>query len=72
MTKKVFYSFYILTMIVGIVFASAEIMRPALPLINMANTGAVALGSLILLWLAMLATLAAYAVVKFTKKYILN
>jgi len=72
MTKKVFYSFYILTMIVGIVFASAEIMRIALPLINMANTGAVALGSLILLWLAMLATLAAYAVVKFTKKYILN
>ena len=59
-------------MIVGIVFASAEIMRIALPLINMANTGAVALGSLILLWLAMLATLSAYAVVKFTKKYILN
>jgi hypothetical protein len=72
MTKKIFYSFYILTMIVGIVFVSAEIMRIALPLINMANTGAVALGSLILLWLAMLATLAAYAVVKFTKKYILN
>jgi hypothetical protein len=72
MTKKIFYSFYILTMIVGIVFVSAELMGIALPLINMASTGAVALGSLILLWLAMLNLLAAYATVKFIKKYILN
>jgi hypothetical protein len=72
MAKKIFYSFYILTMIVGIVFVSAELMGIALPLTNMASTGAVALGSLILLWLAMLNLLAAYATVKFIKKHILN
>ena len=72
MTKKIFYSFYILTMIVGIVLASNVIIGIALPLINMASTGGVALGVLILLWLAMLGLLAAYAVVKFIKKYILN
>lgn len=72
MTKKIFYSLYILTMIVGIVFVSAELTGMALPLINMASTGAVALGSLILLWLAMLDTLAAYVTVKFIKKHILN
>ena len=72
MTKKIFYSFYILTMIVGIVLASNVIIGIALPLINMASTGGVALGVLILLWLAMLGLLAAYTVVKFTKKYILN
>jgi hypothetical protein len=38
----------------------------------MASTGGVALGVLILLWLAMLATLAAYVTVKFIKKHILN
>ena len=72
MTKKIFYSFYILTMIVGIVLASNVVIGIALPLINMASTGAVALGSLILLWLAMLDTLAAYVTVKFIKKHILN
>ena len=72
MTKKIFYSFYILTMIVGIVLASNVVIGIALPLINMASTGGVALGVLILLWLAMLGLLAAYAIVKFTKKYILN
>ena len=59
-------------MIVGIVLSSNIIIGITLPLINMASTGGVALGSLILLWLTMLDTLAAYAVVKFTKKYILN
>jgi hypothetical protein len=59
-------------MIVGIVLASNVIIGIALPLINMASTGGVALGVLILLWLAMLGLLAAYTVVKFTKKYILN
>jgi hypothetical protein len=72
MTKKIFYSFYILTMIVGIVLASNVVIGIALPLINMASTGGVALGVLILLWLAMLATLAAYVTVKFIKKHILN
>ena len=72
MTKKIFYSFYILTMIVGIVLASNVVIGIALPLINMASTGGVALGVLILLWLAMLVLLAVYAIVKFTKKYILN
>lgn len=72
MTKKIFYSFYILTMIVGIVLASNVIIGIALPLINMASTGGVALGVLILLWLAMLGLLAAYVTVKFIKKYILN
>ena len=59
-------------MIVGIVLASNVIIGIALPLINMASTGGVALGVLILLWLAMLATLAAYVTVKFIKKHILN
>lgn len=72
MTKKIFYSFYILTMIVGIVLASNVVIGIALPLINMASTGGVALGVLILLWLAMLATLAVYVTVKFIKKHILN
>jgi hypothetical protein len=72
MTKKIFYLFYILTMVVGIVLASNVVIGIALPLINMASTGGVALGVLILLWLAMLALLAVYAIVKFTKKYILN
>jgi hypothetical protein len=72
MTKKIFYSFYILTMIVGIVLASNVVIGIALPLINMASTGGVALGVLILLWLAMLGLLAAYVTVKFIKKYILN
>ena len=72
MTKKILYSFYILTMIVGIVLASNVVIGIALPLINMASTGGVALGVLILLWLAMLATLAAYVTVKFIKKHILN
>jgi hypothetical protein len=72
MTKKIFYLFYILTMVVGVVLASNVVIGIALPLINMASTGGVALGVLILLWLAMLGLLAAYAVVKFTKKYILN
>ena len=72
MTKKIFYLFYILTMVVGIVLASNVVIGIALPLINMASTGGVALGVLILLWLAMLATLAAYVTVKFIKKHILN
>jgi len=72
MTKKIFYSFYILTMIVGIVLASSVIVGITLPLINMANTGAVALGSLILLWLAMLDLLAVYVTVKFIERKILN
>jgi len=59
-------------MIVGIVLASNVVIGIALPLINMASTGGVALGVLILLWLAMLATLAAYVTVKFIKKHILN
>jgi hypothetical protein len=59
-------------MIVGIVLASNVIIGIALPLINMASTGGVALGVLILLWLAMLGLLAAYVTVKFIKKYILN
>ena len=42
-------------MIVGIVLASNVVIGIALPLINMASTGGVALGVLILLWLAMLA-----------------
>lgn len=72
MTKKIFYSLYILAIIVGIVFVSAELLGIALPLINMASTGAVALGSLIILWLFMLSVLAVYVTVKFIKKYILN
>jgi len=72
MTKKIFYSFYILAIIVGIVFVSAELLGIALPLINMASTGAVALGSLIILWLFMLSALAMYVTVKFIKKHILN
>jgi len=72
MTKKIFYSFYILTMIVGIVLASSVIIGITLPLLNMASTGAVALGSLIILWLAMLDLLAAYATVTFIKRKILN
>ena len=72
MTKKIFYSLYILAIIVGIVFVSAELLGIALPLINMASTGAVALGSLIILWLFMLSALAVYVTVKFIKKYILN
>jgi len=59
-------------MIVGIVLASNVVIGIALPLINMASTGGVALGVLILLWLAMLTTLAAYVTVKFIKKHILN
>jgi hypothetical protein len=59
-------------MIVGIVLSSNVIIGITLPLINMASTGGVALGVLILLWLAMLATLAAYVTVKFIKKHILN
>ena len=59
-------------MIVGIVLASNVVIGIALPLINMASTGGVALGVLILLWLAMLGLLAAYVTVKFIKKYILN
>jgi len=59
-------------MVVGIVLASNVVIGIALPLINMASTGGVALGVLILLWLAMLATLAAYVTVKFIKKHILN
>jgi hypothetical protein len=72
MTKKIFYLFYILTMVVGIVLASNVVIGIALPLINMASTGGVALGVLILLWLAMLVTLAVYVTVKFIKKHILN
>lgn len=72
MTKKIFYSLYILTVVVGIVFVSAELLGIALPLINMASTGAVALGSLIILWLFMLSALTVYAIVRFIKKYILN
>lgn len=72
MTKKIFYSLYTLAMIVGIVFVSAELLGIALPLINMASTGAVALGSLIILWLFMLSALTVYAIVRFIKKYILN
>jgi hypothetical protein len=59
-------------MIVGIVLASSVIVGITLPLINMANTGAVALGSLILLWLAMLDLLAVYVTVKFIERKILN
>jgi len=72
MTKKIFYLFYILTMVVGIVLASNVVIGIALPLINMASTGGVALGVLILLWLAMLVTLAVYVTVKFIKRKILN
>ena len=72
MIKKIFYSCYTLSAIVAIVLASNVIIGIALPLINMASTGGVALGVLILLWLAMLATLAAYVTVKFIKKHILN
>lgn len=59
-------------MIVGIVLASNVIIGLALPLINMASTGGVAFGVLILLWLAMLDLLAVYVTVKFIKKHILN
>jgi hypothetical protein len=72
MTKKIFYLFYILTMVVGIVLASNVVIGIALPLINMASTGGVALGVLILLWLAMLDLLAAYVTIKFIKRKILN
>ena len=72
MTKKIFYSCYILSVIVAIVLASNVIIGIVLPLINMASTGGVALGVLTLLWLLLLDLLAAYSVVKFTKKYILN
>jgi len=59
-------------MVVGIVLASNVVIGIALPLINMASTGGVALGVLILLWLAMLVTLAVYVTVKFIKRKILN
>jgi len=72
MIKKIFYSCYTLSAIVAIVLASNVIIGIALPLINMASTGGVALGVLTLLWLLLLDLLAAYSVVKFTKKYILN